>query len=317
MCIRDRGSGVKCIYWIGTIGSDGRFTPQQTDPQNLEMTGTSKEGYGLLSPTIYQKDGKTIMLGIVPDKVGGDFNYRWGWAHNYSLPREISLSSDGKTLLQKPYSGLEKMRVADGAYEGENVAVSNSTAALGSVSGRQLELYAEFKISSSNTTAKTGFHLLKDGTSYASVYYSANTVTVDLSTLNRVINDNNIFANGLYTGSFYNERMRPGSTIKLHVFLDGSILDVFVNDHYAFSTRVYPTDTNAVGVEAFSTGSTTFTTLKAWELNPKGQTTGIKNITITKPAKPSNAIYNLQGQRLSEVPAHGIYILNGKKFITE
>lgn len=309
------GSGVKCIYWIGTIGSDGKFTPQQTDPQNLEMTGTSKEGYGLLSPTIYQKDGKTILLGIVPDKVGGDFNYRWGWAHNYSLPREISLSSDGTTLLQKPYSGLEGMRVTDGAYEGEGVAVSNSTAALGSVSGRQLELYAEFKISSSNATAKTGFHLLKDGTSYASVYYSANSVTVDLGTLNRVINDNNIFANGLYTGSFYNERMRPGSTVKLHVYLDGSILDVFVNDHYAFSTRVYPTDTNAVGVEAFSTGSTTFTTLKAWELNPKGQTTGIEGITAPKAAKPSNAIYNLCGQQLSAVPQHGVYIRNGRKYI--
>lgn len=309
------GSGVKCIYWIGTIGSNGKFTPQQTDPQDLEMTGTSKEGYGLLSPTIYRKDGKTILLGIVPDKVGGDFNYRWGWAHNYSLPREISLSSDGKTLLQKPYSGLEGMRVTDGAYEGESVAISNSTAALGNVSGRQLELYAEFKITSSNATAKTGFHLLKDGTSYASVYYSANSVTVDLGTLNRVINDNNIFANGLYTGSFYNERMRPGSTVKLHVFLDGSVLDVFVNDHYAFSMRAYPTDTNAVGVEAFSTGSTTFTTLKAWELNPKGQTTGIEGITAPKTAKPSNAIYNLCGQQLSAVPQHGVYIRNGRKYI--
>jgi len=311
------GSGVKCIYWIGTIGTDGKFTPQQTEAQDIEMTGTSKEGYGLLSPTIYQKDGKTILLGIVPDKVGGDFNYRWGWAHNYSLPREIFLSSDGKTLLQKPYSGLEGMRVTDGAYEGESVAVSNSTAALGNVSGRQLELYAEFKITSSNATAKTGFHLLKDGTSYASVYYSANSVTVDLGTLNRVINDNNIFANGLYTGSFYNERMRPGSTVKLHVYLDGSILDVFVNDHYAFSMRAYPTDTNAVGVEAFSTGSTTFTTLKAWELNPKGQTTGIEGITAPKTAKPSNAIYNLQGQQLSTVPQQGIYIRNGRKYIAE
>ena len=185
------------------------------------------------------------------------------------------------------------------------------------MSGRQLELYAEFKITSSNATAKTGFHLLKDGTSYASVYYSANSVTVDLGTLNRVINDNNIFANGLYTGSFYNERMRPGSTVKLHVYLDGSILDVFVNDHYAFSMRAYPTDTNAVGVEAFSTGSTTFTTLKAWELNPKGQTTGIEGITAPKTAKPSNAIYNLQGQQLSTVPQQGIYIRNGRKYIAE
>jgi beta-fructofuranosidase len=62
----------------------------------------------LLSPTIYQKDGKTLLLGIVPDKLAGSVNAEMGWAHNYSLPREISLASDG-SLVQKPYSGLTGM----------------------------------------------------------------------------------------------------------------------------------------------------------------------------------------------------------------
>lgn len=310
------GSGVRCIYWIGTIGSDGKFTADQSEPQGLEMTGTSKEGYGLLSPTIYQKDGKTILLGIVPDKIAGEYNYKWGWAHNYSLPREVSLSSDGSTLLQKPYSGLEAMRDADNAFDGNNVTVNNTTSTLGSVSGRQLELYAEFPITTSNAMAQTGFRLLKDGDSYVSVYYSANSVTVDLSKLNRISNDDGVFK-GIYTGSFYNERMRPGqSTVKLHVFLDGSILDVFVNDHYAFSTRVYPTDDNAVGVEAFSTGTTTFTSLKAWNLNPQNQLTGINQLMTDKNiSNRSNSIYNLAGQKLTARPDHGVYILNGKKYV--
>lgn len=263
------GSGVKCIYWIGTIGTDGKFTPDQSDPQELEMTGTSKDGFGLLSPTIYKKDGKTILLGIVPDKMPSMYNYKWGWAHNYSLPREISLSSDGSTLIQKPYSGLVNMRNSDNAFAADDVTVSNNGSQLGGVSGRQLELYAEFPVTSSNSLAQTGFRLLKDGDSFATIYYSDNSVTVDLSRLHRISNDDKVY-NGIYTGTFYNERMRPGqSTVKLHVFLDGSILDVFVNDHYAFSTRVFPTDANGVGVEAFSTGATTFTSLKAWNLNPQ------------------------------------------------
>lgn len=308
-------SGVKCIYWIGTIGSDGKFTPDQTEPQSLEMSGTSKEGYGLLSPTIYQHDGKTLLLGIVPDKVASEYNYQWGWAHNYSLPREISLSADGSTLIQKPYSGLEAMRDANNAFAGSDVQLNSSATALGSVSGRQLELYAEFPLTTANAMAQTGFRLLKDGASYASVYYSANSVTVDLSSLNRISNDAGVF-NGIYTGNFYNERMRPGqSTVKLHVFLDGSILDVFVNDRYAFSTRVYPTDANAVGVEAFSTASTTFTSLKAWNLNPNQQTTGIETMTETNNLKSTGAIYNLLGQRLHNVPRHGVYICNGRKYV--
>lgn len=309
-------SGVKCLYWIGTIGSDGKFTPQQSAPQDIEMTGTSKEGYGLLSPTIYQKDGKTLLMGIVPDKVGGDFEYRWGWAHCYSLPREISLSPDGRTLYQKPYSGLEKMRSADGAYSATNVSVNNSATPLGNVTGRQVELEAEFSITSGNAQAKTGFNILKNGASYASIYYSQNSVSVDLGNLARIDNDGNTYSNGTYTGSFYNERIRPGSTVKLHVYLDGSILDVFVNDHYAFSTRVYPTDADGIGVEAFSSSTTTFSSLKAWKLNSNGGATGIKGIVSANEKKTSN-IYDLSGRLLKGIPGHGVYICNGHKYIVK
>lgn len=308
------GDGVKCIYWIGTIGTDGTFTPQQTEPQSLEMTGTSKQGYGLLSPSIYQKDGKTLMLGIVPDKVGSDYQYNWGWAHCYALPREVSLSSDGTTLLQKPYSGLEAMRVSDGACNGANVVVNNNAVSLGDVSGRQVELVAEFPITSGNNTARTGFRVLKNGASYASIYYSSNTVSVDLSNLDRINNDNGVYADGTYTGSFYNERVRPGSTVKLHVFLDGSILDVFVNDHYAFSTRVYPTDSDGIQVEAFSTANTTFTMLQGWKLDPKSDTNGIEAVSCM-PQTANDRVFDLWGRQLASIPNHGFYICGGKKYI--
>lgn len=60
--------GVKVICWIGKINNDGTFNPL-TGPFDFEMAGTSKDGIGLLSPSICQKDGKTICLGIVPDKM--------------------------------------------------------------------------------------------------------------------------------------------------------------------------------------------------------------------------------------------------------
>lgn len=60
--------GVKVICWIGKINNDGTFNPL-TGPFDFEMAGTSKDGIGLLSPSICQKDGKTICLGIVSDKM--------------------------------------------------------------------------------------------------------------------------------------------------------------------------------------------------------------------------------------------------------
>ena len=121
------GVGVRTLCWVGTIGTDGKFTPDG-DMQYLEMGGISRDGYGLLSPSILpslllasrwlqasedragEASGeRLLLLGIVPDKLPTRSNFEMGWAHNYSLPRELSLDANGK-LVQKPYSGLTAMR---------------------------------------------------------------------------------------------------------------------------------------------------------------------------------------------------------------
>ena len=63
------GIGVRTLCWTGTIGKDGKFTPDDTGAQYLEMNGISRDGYGLLSPSIWQQGDKTLLLGIVPDKL--------------------------------------------------------------------------------------------------------------------------------------------------------------------------------------------------------------------------------------------------------
>lgn len=255
--------GVKVIYWIGTINNDGTFNAV-SGPFDFEMAGTSKDGYGLLSPSICQKDDKTICLGIVPDKVDGAKNAEWGWAHNYSLPRELSLSADKKSLVQKPYAGLTGMRSTEGNYSAENVALNNSAQALGNVKGRQIEFIGEFTVDNS---AEQGFRFLKNGNNYASLSYKDGKLTFDISNMQKVANVSN------YDKYVSDLNLSNGDKLKLHVYLDGSIADVFVNDKDAFSVRLFPTDANAVEVEAFSTGNTTVSSLKGWNLEvPKDVT---------------------------------------------
>lgn len=255
--------GVKVIYWIGTINNDSTFNAV-SGPFDFEMAGTSKDGYGLLSPSICQKDDKTICLGIVPDKVDGAKNAEWGWAHNYSLPRELSLSADKKSLVQKPYAGLTGMRSTEGNYSAENVALNNSAQALGNVKGRQIEFIGEFTVDNS---AEQGFRFLKNVNNYASLSYKDGKLTFDISNMQKVANVSN------YDKYVSDLNLSNGDKLKLHVYLDGSIADVFVNDKDAFSVRLFPTDANAVEVEAFSTGNTTVSSLKGWNLEvPKDVT---------------------------------------------
>lgn len=79
------------------------------------------DGYGLLSPSPSTlPDGRTVALGIVPDKLPGDLNIRHGYAHLYSLPRVWSLDSDGR-LLQTPYEGIYAYRSESLKHVEENI----------------------------------------------------------------------------------------------------------------------------------------------------------------------------------------------------
>ena len=294
-------AGVRTLCWVGTIGSDGKFTSNGAGLQYLEMAGVGRNGYGLLSPTIYQKDGQTLLLGIVPDKLPTDVNYQMGWAHNYSLPREISLDANGQ-LVQRPYSGLTAMRTTTTVQKTLNGAATES---LSPVSGRQLELLGEFSV----TTGQCGFRFLKSGSQQASLVYDADlkTLRLDLTALSRQSNDSQSY-NGIYTLNV------PEAVTRLDVWLDGSILDIFVNDRWAYSVRLFPTDASAIETEVFSTAAGTVKAT-AWTLDAtqSSDPSGITEIVNSKSA--NSKYYDLQGRQLTAAPTHGLYIVDGKKVV--
>lgn len=280
--------GVRTLYWVGKIDANGQFQPiDGTWPRTVELSGMTKEGYGLLSPTIYQKDGKTIALGIVPDKVAGSVNYTNGWAHCYSLPREWSLDTNN-LLVQKPFSGLEGMRVSDGAYSKTNFQL-NGTQSLSTIAGRQVEVFATFQAGS----AAFGINVLKNANGKAQIKISGSTLTVDLTTLNRTSNDNGVFS-GKYESALPTS-IATGSEVRLHVFLDGSILDIFVNDTYATSIRVFCNDADATGVELFTEANTQVVSAQAWALNPaQGASEGIEEIRNDAALNKADVTYRIE-----------------------
>ncbi len=291
--------GVRTLCWVGTIGTDGKFTPDGNGIQYLEMGGISRDGYGLLSPTIYQYGGKTLLMGIVPDKLAGAENYKMGWAHNYSLPREISLDAN-RQLVQKPYSGLTAMRTTTTYSKDLTLA---GTESLSPVSGRQIELYGEFTIADGNC----GFNFLKTGNKQASLTYypSSGELKLDFTSLSVTSNGVNEWSATLP------QKVNAGETLTLQVFLDGSIADIFVNNRWAYSVRFFSTDASQVDAEVFATSSTSVKA-KAWTLDAK-QSTGITETIIG--SQSSGKCYDLQGRCLTGKPQKGLYIMNGKKYV--
>ena len=296
--------GVRTICWVGTIGTDGKFTSDGNGVQTLEMGGISREGYGLLSPTILPSDVSplttNLLIGIVPDKLPTEQNYNMGWAHNYSLPREVSLDANGQ-LVQRPYSRLTAMRTETSVSKELTL---NGTEHL--LDGRQLELLGEFTVVAG---AKMGFRLLSEAT----LEYDADqcTLTLDLTALSRTANDNGVY-NGIYRTTLP-ERVAEGGVLKLHVFLDGSIADIFVNDRWAYSVRLFPTDAAQIQAAVYATANVA-AKVSAWQLDAK-RSTGITLPTADR--QQDGRCYDLQGRSVEKPLQKGLYIQNGRKFIVK
>ena len=295
--------GVRTLYWVGSIGNDGKFVPsnKQSWPLTVEMSGMSYNGYGMLSPSIFGPQNLTtsqphdlttsiLALGIVPDKVATSYNHAWGWAHCYSLPREWSLSDDDR-LLQRPYSGLKAMRLADGCYQHQDFVLDGQES-LGNVTGRQLEVLATFEVGS----ADFGFQLLQKGDKALNIVYApaTGTITVDASALQRVSNDGGSFK-GVYRHTL-SQRPASGSDLTLHAFFDGSVLDLFVGEEQAASIRIYPTDAEAMGASLYAAGSTHVRDARAWKLNPQQSSSGIEEIHSDHSFAPSDVRFIIDSE---------------------
>lgn len=326
---QNTSTGVRTLYWTGTINADGTFNPDSKTPKNLEMTGFSKEGYGLLSPTIFQKDGKTLLLGIVPDKLPSEENYYMGYAHTYSLPREITLDANGN-LVQKPFEGLAGLR-SQTAFSKSNFTLSGIQN-LSPVEGRSLELSGTFVAGNNDF----GFTFLGNGSKKVTLTCSpsAETLELDLSGISRIEQD------GVFGGKYKTTLpagIASGKEMKLTVYVDHSIVDIFVNDTYAASVRVFPRDIDGIQATAFCNGEMTVKALQAYVLDVnhvstainlvKNDQTGAKvyacngkvNYELSQ-AGGSLSVYDIAGRcvaslsRLDKsgclnVPGHGVHVV--------
>ena len=63
--------------------------------------------------------------------------------------------------------------------------------------------------------------------------------------------------------------LKSNEPLKLRVFVDKSVVEVFANGRQAVMRRVYPSRADSVGVAVFSNGGpASVTTLEAWNMMP-------------------------------------------------
>ncbi len=243
------------VYWIGRWNGS-TFQPLDQKPKMLDLLP------GHLSPTIDRdEDGRITAIGIVDERRTPEAQLRAGWAHTFSLPRLWRLMPDGRTLGQSPTPALAKLRDAGSMIETR--VTGTGDIAVGDL-GRAVEIDATFEDPSPSGRFGLTIARSADGREVTRILYDPDTREIILdkrqSTLSKDQEGPQLLRGPYDVAAF-------GEPRRFRVFVDRSVVDVFVNDAAAFSFRLYPSlaDASRFGVTATAPVKAQ---VKAWRMNP-------------------------------------------------
>jgi fructan beta-fructosidase len=241
-------------YWVGEWENE-QFHPDQKEPKRLELINH------FLSPTpLRPEQGAVAVIGIIPETRKAREVWKAGWAHVYSLPRVLSLNKDG--LLQQE-SAAELQILRGKCLSITNKRIDAGRPIPGDHSGTAVEILAKFR---RGDAQRVGLRLRRspDRQEETLLYYDWKTASITLDRTHSSIDPD--VARTRQSGPF---SLVPDELLELHVFVDRSVLEVFVNGRGTLASRIYPTRRDSDGIDLLCEGGPCFLErLNIWQINP-------------------------------------------------
>jgi sucrose-6-phosphate hydrolase SacC (GH32 family) len=248
--IPHQGTPAVAIYWTGDFVNE-KFVPDHKMPKKLEVINR------MLSPSVtLDEEGRTIAMAIIPDLIPAELQLRQGWTHLYSIPRVWNLING--EIHQTPHPALKELRENSEVFENQVIS-PGANLAIGK--GHQMEIVATIN---PNTSDRFGFLLGKNEDNGEQTE-----LLFDLKEGQLIIDQTNSSKEALLGKRI--ERgvldLKNNDPIKIQLFIDGSVIEGFINDQMAFTTRIFPKFENSNEVEVFAeNGALMVGKLEVWSL---------------------------------------------------
>ncbi len=250
LCISHR---LGCRYYVGEWKNE-QFYPES----HAQMSWVDNSFF---APESLEDDkGRRIMWAWILD--GPEFGIRWehGWSGTMSLPRVLSLGDDGRLRMDVPEE-IEALRY--GAFKKEDFVLQSDTdLVVDGIGGNSFELFIDME---SAEASEYGVKVCvsPDGQEETAIFYDA--VEGKLKVDTRKSGPEGT-PKAVEAAPF---RLKDGERLKLRIFVDKSVVEVFANSRQAIARRIYPSRPDSVGVRLFSTGGDTHVhTLQAYNIAP-------------------------------------------------
>ena len=257
--------GGKTIYFVGSYKKH-KFTP--------EFQGEIDLGDSFYAAQAFKDPaGRCIMFGWMMEKCSQRMSIAAGWSGAMSLPRILTLRPDGR-LNFEPASELQILRGKHKQFSDINITPADNDYLPG-ISGDCLEIITEIV---PNNTSKVGLKLRCSPKSAEEtlVYYDSKKqkLVADCRRSSKsaaahkgMVPEKPLNASrNIHSSPFY---LGKGEKLKLHIFLDRSVLEIYANGHTCLSCRIYPSQKNSLRVNLFTKGGNAKVgTMDIWEIRP-------------------------------------------------
>ncbi|MFN8504535.1 glycoside hydrolase family 32 protein [Kouleothrix sp.] len=240
-------------YPVAFVGDYARhaFTPARL--------GKLDYGSSFYAPqTFRDASGRRVMFGWMREQRDDAAQRAAGWSGAMSLPRILALGAAG-VLEQRPAPELEQLRGRH--IHAQAVGVAETNALLAGVSSDTIEIMLEL---APGDAAEVGALMLRspDGAEQTRLSYHCAERRLALDTTRASLSGS--AHGGVDSGPL---ELAAGEPLRLRIFVDRSIVEVFANERACVSGRAYPTRESSAGLELFASGgSATVVALDAWEL---------------------------------------------------
>ncbi len=241
-----------CQYYIGDYDTrNQRFLPDH----HGRMTWVDNTYFA--PEALVDDRGRQIMWAWLTDNPGNEAAR--GWSGVYGLPRSLWLGDDG-TLRMAPVEELTTLRCAEQSWR--DIALADETwQALEGIRGDSCEL----EIVVDQTTATKVGVLVRasaDLSTRVALYY-------DSAAQRLCFDSTRCGSEGRPVLEQAPFQLRDGEPLKLRIFVDKSVVEVYANDRQAICRRVFPERRDSLGVVLFATGgSARASSVTAWEMMP-------------------------------------------------
>lgn len=247
---------VEVFYWLGNWDTQNyRFIPDHDAPRLLDIGGGHLTGpSGFVTP-----DGRLVLFSITQGRRSMVDELSAGWAHNGGLPISLDLTEDLELMVEPIYE-LQSLR-NECLMHLENIELVSVNEVLSSIQGDMLEIVLDMIIDqeprigisvkrSKNGEEETIFNYSKED---AYFYVDRNKTSLK----------QHDYCKGIQGGVV----KLKNNELHLHLYIDKSMIEVFINQEKCLTTRAYNSLEDSLGVKLIGYESTMISNIEVWSLN--------------------------------------------------